>query len=228
MMDMTNFWVRTRRGQIVMTAENRKPRVLMIHGFGRRANQLFDWRERIPDLGFVHLPGHSGPATLDASSMDVWIEGFTEFMAIFPEPPLVIAESLGAVLAMCVPTTALIAIDPILSTEQLWPIRRSILDALARGEDLREIYEALFPGSFAWVLDRISAPTLVLAGSVPLMPERDVAVVPSALTDEDLAAYGAHPLVEARRIEGGHLLLDQNADGVLAGAAVFMQRHGYL
>ena len=131
-MDMTNYWVRTCRGQIVMTAETRTPNVLMIHGFGRKAYQLFGWRDRIPGLGFVHLPGHSGPATLDANSFEVWVEGFTHLMSIFPKPPLVIAESLGAMLAMCVPTTAMIAIDPVRSTDQLWPLRRAVNDAVVR------------------------------------------------------------------------------------------------
>lgn len=210
-----------------MTAETRSPSVLLIHGFGRNATQLFGWRDRIPGLGFVHLPGHSGPATLDEVSVEAWTEGFTEFMSIFPHPPLVIAESLGAVIAMRIPKAALIAIDPLLSTDQLWPIHQLLRNARARGDASIGAFDTMFRESFATGLDQIRAPTLVLAGNVPLMPPRHLATAPSVLTDADFAAYAAHPLVEARRIPGGHVLLDENPDGVMAAASDFMDRHGY-
>lgn len=225
---MRNHVVTTAEGRVVFTAETATPRVLIIHGFKRRADQLLPWRDRIPDLGFVHLPGHSGAPAFAEVSVEAWIRGLREMMTAFPEPPLIIAESLGAIVAMSLPSRALIAVEPLLSTDQLWPLHRTIRNARARGIEIEPAMEALFEHPFTWTLDRIQAPTLVLAGMDPLLPERATPYEPSLLTDADFAAYARHPLVEAHRIPGGHTLLDHSRDGVMAAASAFMTRHGYL
>jgi pimeloyl-ACP methyl ester carboxylesterase len=226
---LRNHVAMTGEGRVVFSAETATPRVLLIHGFKRQAGQLAPWRDRIPDLGFVHLPGHSGAPPFSDVSVEAWIRGLGEMIALaFPEPPLIIAESLGAIVAMSLPSRALIAIEPLLSVDHLWPLHRTIRNARARGIQIEPAMEALFEKPFTWALERISAPTLVLAGDEPLMPERPVRREPSLLTDEDFAAYAAHPLVEARRIAGGHTLMDHNRDGVMAASRDFMIRHGYL
>jgi pimeloyl-ACP methyl ester carboxylesterase len=225
---LPDYGVVTARGRVVFSAQTATPRVLMIHGFKRQANQLAPWRERIPDLGFVHLPGHSGAPAFAEVSLEAWIAGLREMIAAFPEPPLIMAESLGAIVAMSLPGRALIAVEPLLSTDRLWPLHRTIRNARARGIAIEPEMVALFDRPFTWTLERIAAPTLVLAGSEPLLPERDTSHEPSLLTDEDFAAYARHPLVEAHRIAGGHTLLDHNRDGVMAASRAFMLRHGYL
>lgn len=225
---MQTHEVETSEGVATFSAETPQPRVLMMHGFGRQARLLASWRDRIPDLGFVHLPGHSGAPRFSAVSIDAWARGLGEMMAGFDEPPLIIAESLGAIVAMALPYRALIAVEPPLSTDQLWPLHRTIARARARGLEIDPALLSLFDEPFHWVLERIQAPTLVLAGLEPLMPERDLVTEPSLLSDEDFAAYARHPLVEAHRIPGGHALLDQNPDGVMAAAAPFMSRYGDL
>ena len=225
---MRNYGVETRQGRVVFTAETATPRVLMIHGFKRQATQLASWRGRIPDLGFVHLPGHGGAPPFSEVSLQAWIDGLAEMMAVFPVAPLIIAESLGAIVAMSLPARALIAVEPLLSTDQLWPLHRTIRNARARGIEIEPAMVALFDRPFTWTLDRITVPTLVLAGCEPLLPERATAHEPSLLTDEDFAAYASHPLVEAHRIAGGHTLLDHSPDAVMAASRAFMVRHGYL
>lgn len=226
---MPNYVAETGEGRVVFTAETASPRVLLIHGFKRQAGQLAPWSDRIPDLGFVHLPGHSGAPPFSEVSVEAWIRGLGEMIrSAFPEPPLIIAESLGAIVAMSLPSRALIAVEPLLSTDQLWPLHRTIRSARARGFEIEPAMEALFDEPFTWALERISAPTLVLAGNEPLLPERDTPREPSLLTDEDFAAYAAHPLVEAHRIAGGHTLMDHSRDGVMAASRDFMIRHGYL
>ena len=223
-----NYVVETRLGPAVFSAQGPTPRVLMIHGFKRRAAQLASWRHRIPDLGFVHLPGHGGAPAFTEVSLEAWIAGLGELFASFAEPPLVIAESLGAVVAMALPYRALIAVEPLLSVDNLWPLRRTIAAARARGVEIEPELVSLFAAPFSWTLQRISAPTLVLAGLEPLLPERPGGREPSLLTDADFEAYAAHPLVEAHRIAGGHTLLDHSAEAVMATASAFMIRHGYL
>jgi len=225
---LQNYIVETREGRAVFTADGPAPRVLMIHGFKRRADQLLAWRERIADLGFVHLPGHSGAPAFREVSLEAWIRGLRELFAVFPRPPLVIAESLGAIVAMSLPARALIAVEPPLSVDQLWPLHRTIAAARARGVEIEPAMVALFDRPFGWALERIAAPTLVLAGLEPLLPERPGGREPSLLTDADFAAYAAHPMVEAHRVEGGHTLLDHNPEGVMVAARPFILRHGYL
>ena len=223
-----NFHVQTPRGVIVYSAETQTPRVLAIHGFKRSANALLPWAKRIPGLGFVHLPGHSAAPNFDEVSVHAWIEGIQKLVETLPEPPLIFAESLGAIVAMSVTARAVIAVEPLLSTDQLWPLHRTIRNARARGVPISPEDAALFSEPFDWVPSAISAPTLVLAGSTPLLPERDVWPEPSLLTDDDFAIYSNHPLVEAHRIPGGHTLLDHSPEDVMAVAAGFMVRHGYL
>lgn len=225
---LKNYRTRTDHGIVVYSAERQSPRVLIIHGFKRRAGRLLPWAERIPDLGFVHLPGHSGAPAFETVSVKAWAEGIQAMVQTFPEPPLIIGESLGAIVAMSVSARAVVAVEPLLSSNHLWPLRRTIRAARARGMTISAEDEAIFNSSFEWVLEKISAPTLLLAGAMPLLPERDVWPEPSLLTDEDFATYARHPLVEARRIPGGHSLLDTHRDGVMAAAADFMTEHGFV
>jgi hypothetical protein len=225
---LETYLIDTPRGTVSLTAENRRPAVLMIHGFKRRADQLLDWRERIPGLGFVHLPGHGGAPPLDEVSVRAWVDALSVMMDLLAEPPLIIAESLGAVVALALRARAVVAVEPVLSTHQLWPLRRTIDSARARGMQIEASDEALFAEPFDWVLETISAPAMVLAGAMPLLPERDVRPEPSLLTNEDLLRYAAHPCVEAAfRLPGGHGLLIQNPEGVMAAAGPFFARHGW-
>ena len=225
---MRNYVVETCEGRVVFTAESATPRVLLFHGFKRRAGQLLAWRERIPGLAFVHLPGHSGAPEFSETTLEAWIRGFRAMTAALPEPPLIIAESLGAILAMSLPYRALVAVEPPLSVHQLWPLHSTIARSRARGIEIDPALEQMFEKPFHWALEVIQAPTLVLAGLEPLLPERDILPEPSLLTDEDFATFARHPMVDAHRIAGGHTLMDHNPDGVMAVAHDFMIHHGYL
>ena len=227
-MDLHKWGVTTSQGRASFTADHAFPRVLAFHGFMRTAGALLPWYDLIPDLGFVHLPGHNGAPEFAETSLACWIRGYREMLAAFPTPPLIIAESLGALIAMALPARAVIAVEPPLSTEHLWPVHRAIRRSRARGGVISAELEGLFDWPFHWVLNQIEAPTLVLAGTTPLLPERRVPEPPSVLTDDDFATYAAHPLVEAHRVAGGHTLLSDNPEGVMAAASAFMTRHGYL
>ena len=224
---LRSFRFETLSGPIFYKAETETPRVLMIHGFKRSPAHLYSWRPRIPGLGFIHLPGHDGAAELNARSVPVWTAAIGELTSALGAPPI-LAESLGAVVAMGVEARALVAIEPLLSTQEVWPLRATARLMLTQGVDLRAEIHDLFGEPFHAVLAQLKKPTLVLAGDIPLMPPRMVDYSPSVLTDADFAAYAAHPMVEARRLPGGHSLFDENPDGVMAAAADFMGRHGFL
>ena len=222
---MKTYVFETSRGRVFMLAESPRPATLVIHGFKRRPRLLGWWRDRFPSPGFLALPGHGGAPELDEVSMAAWIDAWGQALGLFATPPAIVGESLGAILGLSLPARAVVAIEPLLSVDQLWPQQQVIRKARARGMEIGPEYEALFDRSYEWVLDRISAPTLVIAGDLPLMPERETPVAPSLLTDADFARYAAHPLVEAHRIAGGHTLMDENRPGVLALASPFLARH---
>lgn len=225
---LRNYYVNTSQGHAVWTSQRPYPRVLLIHGFLRRADHMLHWGELIPGLGYLHLLGHSEKADFAETTIEAWIQGYREMLALFPEPPLILAESLGAVIAMALPSRALIAVEPPLSTHQLWPLQRNLEKARAHGMPVTAALEALFAQPFHWALEAIDAPTLVIAGDEPLLPERKTEFMPSMLTDEDFAAYAAHPKVEACRVPGGHDLMQRRPEVVIAAARPFMLQHGYI
>lgn len=224
---MRNYWIDTSLGRVAFTAETPDPAVLLVHGFRRELRHVIDWRDRIPGLGFLNLPGHSGFPELAEVSVQAWVAAWREALGVMSERPFLLAESMGAVLSMCLPARAVVAVEPLLSVDDLWPQHETIARARARGIDIGAAYEALFNEPYDWVLERISAPTLVIAGDMPLLPRRPLPFAPSLLTDADFAHYAAHPLVEAHRIPGGHTLFDQNPQGVMALTLPFFEKHGW-
>ncbi|THD78853.1 MAG: alpha/beta fold hydrolase [Phenylobacterium sp.] len=221
---MMTYRVKTRRGEVGYIAKTQHPPVLIVHGFRRSPTHLRVLRDWIPDLGFIPLPGHGGAPQLDELSMEAWIEAWREAIPYAGPAPLLIGESLGAILAMSLPARAVVAIEPLLSVKDLWPQHKLIREAQARGTVIDPAEVALFERPYDFVLDNISAPTLVLAGDIPLLPERELEDPPSLLTDEDFARYAAHPLVEAHRIPGGHTLLNEDAAGIMERVIQFFAR----
>ena len=130
---MRDYIFDTTEGRAAFKAESPAPRVLMIHGFQRHPGPLLPWRDRIPDLGFVFLPGHGRAPDFREVSLAAWTRGLRQLLETLPQPPLLIAESLGAVIAMGLPYRALIAIEPLLSVDQLWPLHDQIRKLRGRG-----------------------------------------------------------------------------------------------
>jgi len=221
---MQNFAINTQRGRVVFTGRTAQPRILLTHGFARSVRPLQGWIERLPELAIMRLPGHDGAPELNEVSVEAWIEAWQEALERLPGPHYLIGESLGAMVAMCLPAKAVVAVDPLLSVDQIWPQRRFMESA---GDWLPPAYVALFDHPFDWVLERITAPTLVLAGIEPLLPERPTRKAPSLLTDADFDRYAGHPQVEALRIVGGHTLLDENPNIVQVLAERLFKRHGW-
>jgi pimeloyl-ACP methyl ester carboxylesterase len=196
---------------------------MMFHGFKRSPGHLRAWRERLPGVAFGILPGHAGAPALADVSVEAWAEAWREAFDTMGAPPVLVGESLGALLALALPSRAVVAVEPLLSVDQIWPQHEVMARARARGVPISAEDEALFGWSYDWILDRISAPALVIAGRTPLLPPRQiVGPAPSLLTDADFNRYAAHPLVQAVRIPGGHTLMDENPDGVAGEISVFL------
>jgi pimeloyl-ACP methyl ester carboxylesterase len=224
---MQTYRFQTSRGAVAMVGETPTPDTLLIHGFKRSPSHVGAWARRIPGVGLVALPGHGPAPELDEVSVEAWIAAWREALPQIGADLTIIGESLGAMVAMALPARMAVAVEPLLSVDDIWPQHEVMRGAKARGIDIGAAYEALFDRSYAWILDRISAPTLVIAGDMPLLPQRPIRTAPSLLTDEDFARYAAHPLVEAHRIPGGHTLLDENPGDVVGLLRPFFAKHGW-
>ena len=221
---MQTFRYQSALGPIFYSAPTPQPKTLMVPGFMRKMADVRRWEQVFPDLGFLHLPGQDGAPLVQETSLQAWAVAFGELLSHFKSPPCLIGESLGAVLALCLPNRRVLALEPLLSVDGLWPLRREIFEAKRRGVEIKPELESLFNDPFDWVLTRISTPTLVLAGSDPLQPERDYRRPPSLLSEADLMRYAAHTLVDARRIPGGHTLLDTSPAEVAREALPFLSQ----
>lgn len=211
-------------GDVWLVAKTEHPSNLLIHGLMRGPRALARWTHVIPDVGILVLPNHANAGSVAERSPRGYAEALRYLVKTFPEPPFIIGESLGAVIGFTLPSRGMVAVEPPLSVDNLWPLHRTIAAARARGLAVGDEVEAMFSEPFHWALERVSSPTLVIAGDVPLLPPRDVWPEPSLITDADAAAFAAHPLVEVRRIPGGHALLDTNPQAVLREIRAFAAR----
>lgn len=210
-------------GPLFYSAPLPQPETLLVPGFMRHMADVRRWEQVFPGLGFLHLPGQDGAPFIDETWVQAWAIAFDELIGNFREPPCLIGESLGAVLALSLKSRRVVALEPLLSTDNLWPLQNQIADARRTGIEIKPELEALFSEPSDWVLDRIASPTLVLAGAEPLMPVRETRRAPSLLSDDDLRRYGSHPLVTIHRVPGGHALLDTSPAEVAQLAHPFLK-----
>lgn len=227
---MRKLVVETGLGEVAFRYEegafSRPPVAVLFHGFGRDAESLDPWRQRLPfEIIAARLPGHKAPEM--TPSLDLWAEAFRQALSAFPtRPALVIGESLGAVIALSMGLPCVV-IEPFLSTAKLWPVRASLKLGRARGlNHPDELVDGLFDDKdYSWVLPKITAPALVVGGDVPLGVPRSLMKAPSLLDDEDFETFSRHPLVETRRVAGNHLLMVENAEACLGAILDHSAKH---
>ncbi len=223
---MRNLIANTPRGAVSFAYEgfSEKPVALVIHGFMRRAEPLFSWADRLPGYSvcFARLPGHM--ADHIDGGLPAWIDAFTSAIRGFPKlPELVIGESLGAVVALGLPVPNIVAVEPFITTGKLWAVHANVHEVIARSNPLWPVYVEMFVNrEYSSLLQTLTSRTLVLAGDEPMMPRRPCEYAPSILDDEDFARFASHPMIEARRVPGGHDLLLRSADACLAQLQPFL------
>jgi pimeloyl-ACP methyl ester carboxylesterase len=202
-----------------------KPVVLLIHGAMRSCGDLgawFDLLEPDADVVLAALPGHGTAPKLTADGLEAFIIGILAGVRtlLAKRRVLIVGESLGGLVALGLNAHGYhsVTLDPFFSTQKLWPMESSVRQAMGRGVELDgdflfEVF-GLRDGvlveerDYGGVLDRLSAPALVVTGDVPLNPPRDVAFTPSLTDEEDHALLAAHPNVRVRVLAGaGHDLL---------------------
>jgi pimeloyl-ACP methyl ester carboxylesterase len=212
--------VETRYGSVVLAAppsvgSSGRPVTLLLHGAFRAPLAMTPLLSALDgsDAVFVTLPGHAGAPALAVTALTAWITALTEAVETFlpNRRILAVGESLGGLLAMALPVAAAVAFEPIQQTDKLWPIAECLEERGRRGlATSGPFIEMLRNQDYRWLGSKVTARTVVVAGSDPLLPRRPLKRDPSLLDDDDLALLAANPMIRTTRIAGGHVLLADN------------------
>lgn len=221
------FFIETRDGHVVLAADpgfarSRRPVVVLIHGAFRVASDLAAWLDRLDDLPadivLACLPGHGNGPPLARAGMAAMIENFQDALAVIaPRGVTILGESLGGLIGLA-QAYPCVAFEPPLATAKLWPIWTGLRLAQTQGLAVPAGFaEAVFGApenghDYSGLLDRSSAPGLVVLGDVPLQPPRDLTTTPSLLDDADRKALAARPRLRVEVLAGGHELLKEAPD----------------
>jgi pimeloyl-ACP methyl ester carboxylesterase len=209
--------------------ETHAPTVVIFHGaFGRPAD-FADWFARLePGVQVVlaSLPRHAGAPALKVPGVAGYVAAFAAALdTLMPgRQVLCVGVSLGGLVALGLAGRGrpALAFDPFLTTAKLWPIEATLRRAMARGDPIDADFVAEVFGfrgdqvvdqDYRGWLGALAAPVVVAAGSVPLLPPRDLQDAPSLLDDDDRVLLLAHPRVRLVTFEGhGHVLVEASPD----------------
>lgn len=195
-MDAKRYFVPTPHGAVslVFAAKPRDRVMLVIHGAGRRAFQLRGWLAL--DVVFAELPGHD-LAPMMGGDLATYAEAFNLAVEqVWPGLPLtVVGESLGGIVALHMRADRKVLIDPPMqpTTEVETELRVGFVAEWLKPH-LRVAHWPL--------LDAQEAPLEVVCASRSILP-------PDAIK-----RLGDHPRVRLSVIDGGHVLMDDNPEGV--------------
>lgn len=209
------------------------PLVVVINGAFPTAVDDLHWLD-VPgaQMAFLHLPGfHS--RRLTEISVATFTAGHAEALRkAFGRPFVAAGVSTGALVAMGLrDATRVLAVEPFFATGQLWPLFKVFSSHAEHGvwpEAAQRWADAIFGRSmngrdYHGVLTGLRAPTEVLVGDLPLMPERPVDRMPSLCSDSDRHALAEHPLITVETTPGGHEIdrrAIQDALARVSGASV--------
>jgi hypothetical protein len=157
----------------------------------------------------ANLPGSTTPiANQDIKEITV---GFRELIdtLLGDTPTVVCGISTGCLVTLGLTSPNIyhqVAVEPFLSTRDLWPFiehARSRLAGQPESEHLRSFLwqtfgitaETVEDRDYGHLLDNLKTPTDVLVGELPLLPERPTPRWPSFTSEADRARLRAHPLV---------------------------------
>lgn len=199
---MRRLHVRTSKGELIFHMADR-PEYLFIHGLTRACGHLQAWMRGLPGVCFLALPGHEAPdlVSTDIPALATAID--EALAAAFPPSVTVVGESLAGLAALRLKASLVVAVDP--PIRPTWVVSQSVANAKSY---ISPGYRALVEQDHRSVLDQIRSPGLLIAGTERLGEPREVPRMPSVVTDEDFELFARHPLMEAVRVPGGHILLD--------------------
>ncbi len=237
---MTRVAVRTLAGELPYwtlpePAESDRPVLLVIPGSFMSMRSL----NRLPGLladrcqvALAEIPTTT-PFEIPNLTVGRVAEAFSQLVhrAFRARPVVVLAFADAAVVAVSIRTPEVlrtVAVEPLLRSEKLWPLREAVR---ARAQDASDGFKRFLNdvygvgGAAPGVRDHRpgfrapQAPVDVLVGEDPLMPERATARTPSLVDEEERAWLRAQPQVSLRIAAGaGHDLAREAGTGVLEAA----------
>jgi pimeloyl-ACP methyl ester carboxylesterase len=164
-----------------------RPAVLAITGVFAAADEMSNLPRYIganSDAFVCHLPGNHTPPLSDMS-IEAFSQAFDETISQLGRPVVVFGISIGGVVGLGMrQPRAVLAVDPPLSIDRLWP-----MDAITRAD---------LPGAgvtastYHHLLDHSTVPVHVVLADEPLEPERPVQRFPSLVSAEDRMILAKH------------------------------------
>lgn len=197
-MDAKRYFLPTPHGEVSLVFAH-KPRVsvvVVIHGAGRRAFQLRSWLDH--DVVLAELPGHD-LAPMMEGDLATYAAAFSSALEqVWPGLPVtVVGESLGGIVALHMKSDRTILIDP--------PM-----------EPTPEVDQELRVGFVADWLKPYLHQTYWKLLDYPDQPVEVVCASRSILSPDAVKRLGDHPRVQLSIVEGGHVLMDENPEEIVA------------
>lgn len=211
------FQIPTALGQVHLRGRDTgRPILIIITGAYSEAREYHDAQAKFPTLDVLRaqLPGNHCPPLL-TTSVGAWCAAYSEALqAGFPDRPTVaVGASTGALIALGLRAPGvrrIVAVEPPLLTAGAWPLRELAQRAPADGATflwnvLGVSATAAEPRDYTALLDGLTAPATVLAGSARLEDQASGEPWPSLVSAEARQRLKACPLVRYQEVEGaGH------------------------
>lgn len=228
--------------------EGTAPALLCLRGIWAPRTHLNELLHVFPreDIVIADIPGMWSPQP-EPSTMQTFAAAYDEVIAqLLPDRDVVVlGVSTGAVAALALKSPrvrGIVAVEPFLSTANLWPLVQNMQHRLASNrtrqginKTRRYIYEifgytedSVEDRNFDFVLDALSVPTSVVVGSIPLGSPRSLSQWPSLTDPRARRLLAAHPRVEFYEgpPESGHNLIGSPAGLALAAQLLRGQLRG--
>jgi hypothetical protein len=193
-------------------ADRRRPALLAVGGSFPPKTYLHDLADhfRGANVLIVNLPGMVGVPWSAATPAEL-SRGLAEAVVrLLGDLPIVaFGTSTGNLLSLGLRLPNIcrrLAVEPFFQTQDLWPFIANSRQRMGKRPDdtslARYFWDVFGIGptslenrDYRQLLDNIIMPTDVIAGELPLLPEREVDVWPSFTSQADRAALTANPLV---------------------------------
>lgn len=220
---MRDFRIDTRRGPVIFTAPDdfhasARPAVVMFHGAFRAARDFLEISRTFTSAApvFARLPDHEGPP-LDEMSVEAYIDAFRQALPnlLGARHAVALGESLGGLIALGMPVSRIVALDPPLTLSKQWALRDLIQSSPERGSKRAFQYFGIGDSpeerDYWPIVDRLQVPATIIVGEDRLGKRRSVDLTPSLLDGADLERLAQHPLIEVRVAKGaGHIIMGVN------------------
>lgn len=221
-------------------ADPNRPLVVFIHGVFRHGGMLASWPFRLKHLAqvlIVDLPGHGHSLSTIQPSIDNMTQAIGRALSSIAagRRVILVGESLGGLIVLGLQEEcprcdirSVIALDPPMSTAKLWSVHTNLAQLPKHKNpssfDYQLIYQ-LFGLNFEDksrvderiyypILDKLTCPTFILTGDVPLFPPRPGNFSPCLFDAVDQYILRRfYPAMRCEVLSGaGHLLLGDRPD----------------